>query len=566
MLKELHIKNIAVIQEVTISFDKGFHVLTGETGAGKSILIDSINMVLGGRTAKELIRTGADSAAVDAVFELSEEASERIGELGIEPEDDLLYISRKITPDGKSRCRINGCLVPLSMLKEISVFLLTIHGQNDNQSLLSPKMHMHFLDSYGNYGSIMEKYHEQYKKVQDLNSRLEELNVDDEERERRTELLTYQIQEISSAQLRLGEEEELESKREYLAHLEQISGNTAEAYAVLYGNEMQDAAFDQISSAVRKLENIHSYDEKIDSLFQTLSSVLADLEDITYELKSYLDGIDFQPNELDLLEERLSVINDMKRKYGGSVPAALEKLSNAKEELETLENNSAIRNKLFAELQKEQEFLEKLAFELSDKRKEAAIALQTGIMDELYDLDMQKMRFTVQVLPLTEADGTIRFTASGCDRVEFLLASNPGEDLKPLTKIASGGEMSRIMLAMKSILAGSDIVDTLIFDEIDTGVSGRAAQKIAEKICMLAKNHQVLCITHLAQIASMADVHFLIEKNTDDTCTRTTVTVLNKDSRKTELARIIGGVKITDLTLQAAQEMLDMADSLKERR
>lgn len=560
MLRELHIKNIAVIEDITISFGDGFHALTGETGAGKSILIDSINMALGGRTAKDLIRTGADSATVDVVFELSERLEGVLADAGIESEDGLLYISRQITSDGKSKCRLNGRLVPLTVLKEAAEVLITIHGQHDNQTILSPKSHIHFVDDYGNYKPLLEEYQVQYHKVQELKQRLDSLLTDENEKARRIELLGYQIKEIESAKIRLGEEAELEERRGYLANIEQIVEKSGMAYESLYGDE-ERSAYDAIASAVHALEGVHSYDQRLEEYYNTLSSVLADLEDVTHELKSYLDGVDYRQGELDLLEERLQTLFQLKRKYGGSEEEILTHLAEIKQELSEIEDSDALCEAVSAELEKETAALSVLAAALSEKRRETAIELQTAIMQELSDLDMQKMRFSVSVEPLDEA-----YTPLGSDRVEFLISGNPGEALKPLAKIASGGEMSRIMLAMKSILAGSDMVETLIFDEIDTGVSGRAAQKIAEKICMLAKDRQILCITHLAQIASMADTHFLIQKNSDENQTKTTVTPLDEQSRKAELARIIGGVKITELTMQAAQEMLDMADSLKERR
>lgn len=565
MLRELHIKNIAVIEEVTIAFGDGFHVLTGETGAGKSILIDSINMALGERTTKELIRTGTDTASVDLVFEPDDAVTEKLSSLGIDTEEGMLYISRQISSDGKSKCRINGRMVPLSLLKEAAAYLITIHGQNDNQSILSPKTHLHFVDVYGNYPEILEEYKNQYDKVQALTKKLAGLMTDEAEKAHRMDLLTYQIQEISDAGLKAGEEEELMERQEYLSHFEQIMENGSSAYESLYGDE-EMSAYDRISDAVSRLEHIHPLDAKLDGFYQTLHGVLADLEDVTHEMKSYMDRIDFQPGELETIGDRLAQISGLKRKYGGSVENILSYLQNAREELSAIENSEAQQEALKAELAKENAVLERLAFSLSEKRKEAAISLQTRIMEELSDLDMQKMRFSVCVEQMEEEDGSPRYTSTGCDRIEFLISGNPGEALKPLAKIASGGEMSRIMLAVKSVLADGDIVKTLIFDEIDTGVSGRAAQKIAEKICMLAKNHQILCITHLAQIASMADTHFLIEKTSDAEHTRTSVIPLDTDMRKQELARIIGGVKITELTLQAAQEMLDMAKTVKERR
>ena len=560
MLRELHVKNIAVIEDITISFGDGFHALTGETGAGKSILIDSINMALGGRTAKDLIRTGTDAATVDMVFELSPEVERALNELGLESEDGLLYISRQITTDGKNRCRLNGHMVPLSILKEAAELLLNIHGQHDNQSILSPQSHIHFVDDYGNYPELLEEYRLQYEKVQELKQKLESLIVDENEKMRRIELLSYQINEIESAKLRPGEESELEEERSYLSHVEQIIENSGKAYECLYGDE-RNTAYDSVATAMHFLEEIHTYDQRLNDYFQTLTSVLADLEDVTHELKAYQNSVDYEENALDAIEERLQTLFQLKRKYGGNEEQILAQLEKIKAELAEIEDSDALRESLEASLQQETERLSIIAGELSKRRCDAAICLQTEIMQELSDLDMQKMRFSVAVDPIQG-----QFTPLGSDKVEFLISSNPGEARKPLAKIASGGEMSRIMLAMKSVLANSDIVETLIFDEIDTGVSGRAAQKIAEKICMLAKNRQILCITHLAQIASMADTHFLIEKNSDDTQTKTTVTPLIESRRKEELARIIGGVMVTDLTLQAAQEMLDMAEALKERR
>ena len=560
MLRELHIKNIAVIEDITVSFGDGFHALTGETGAGKSILIDSINMALGGRTPKDLIRTGCDTAMVDMVFEVSEKAETILNDNGIESEDGLLYINRQITTVGKSRCRINGHMVPLTVLKEIAEVLLTIHGQHDNQSILSPKTHIHFVDDYGNYRELLTKYQEQFHRVNETKEKLECLMTDETEKIRRTELLEYQIQEIESAQLKPGEEAELEERKIYLSHIEQIAEKSTNAYQTLYAGE-HGAAYDGISDAVRDLEHISAYDAHLETMHEKLSSVLAELEDVTHELRAYIDSMDYQAGELDVLEERLQTIFQLKRKYGQNEASILAYLEQAKQELSEIENSDELREQLSKQLQQETEKLSGLASKLSEERYETAIRLQTAIMQELSDLDMQKMRFSVSVVPEQDA-----YSVYGIDKVEFLISGNPGEELKPLSKIASGGEMSRIMLAMKTVLAESDAVETLIFDEIDTGVSGRAAQKIAEKICMLSKDRQILCITHLAQIASMADTHFLIEKKSDDEKTRTSVTPLTAEHRKAELARIIGGVQITDITLQAAEEMLSMAETLKERR
>ncbi len=564
MLRELHIKNVAVIEEITVDFFSGFHVLTGETGAGKSILIDSIHMGLGGRTSKDLIRTGAESATVDLCFEVNSAAAKGIEELGVDTEDGMLYISRKLDTDGKSKCRINGRMVPLSQLKEAAAYLLTIHGQNDNQSLLDPKTHLQFVDRFGKNTDLLARYRAQYQKVLDCEKRLDSLVTDEKEKAYRVDLLRFQIQEITAANLTDGEEEELLQRQEYLSHFEQIAQSGSGAYEALYGAESA-AAYDQVSYALHQLEDVRRLDETLEGYYQTLHSVLADLEDVTHELKSYMEQVEFDPSELEQIGDRLQLIAGLKRKYGGTTADLLAYLEKAEEELSGIENSDALRETLTKELEKEKAVLGDLAKELTLRRTETAKDLQIKIMEELYDLDMQKMRFSVGIEPI-QKDGAPHFTADGCDRVEFFISGNPGEPLKPLAKIASGGEMSRIMLAIKSVFADGDVVETLIFDEIDTGVSGRAAQKIAEKLCMLAKHHQILCITHLAQIAGMADVHYLIEKHSDQESTATSVRQLDETERKAELARIIGGVKVTDLTMQAAQEMLNLAAAVKERR
>lgn len=565
MLRELHIKNIAVIEEATIEFDNGFQTLTGETGAGKSILIDSINMALGGRGSRDLIRTGADFATVDLAFEIENPKTiDKLSELGIDCDDFTIVISRKLFPDGKSRSHINGRLTPLNVAKEAGELLLTIHGQNDNQNILSPKSHMHLLDEYGNLTDLLLEYKKNYKLLKDIRKNIEELNTDENEKERLVELLSFQIQEIDSAKLKTDEEEYLEQRRSFLQNAERIATSAGSAYYALHGSDESDnGAYDKVLEALRNLESIKEYDPCLLEYYDTLASVMADLEDVTHELRSYTDGVDYSQAELDEAEARLSLIYSLKRKYGNSIDEILEYANTSRNRLSEIEKSDERRAELEAEFLKAQEILKEIAEKLRNKRMASALELQEKIMNELKDLDMQKMRFSVSVSPLLEADGSLKFSADGCDSVEFLISANPGEALKPLSKIASGGEMSRIMLAIKSVLSDSDNIETLIFDEIDTGVSGRAAQKIAEKMGKLASKRQLLCITHLAQIAAMADYHYLIEKNSYDDTTKTTVRRCEGEERKSELARIIGGVKVTDLTLEAAQEMLDMANSYK---
>lgn len=567
MLRELHIKNVAVIDEVTIEFDTGFQVLTGETGAGKSILIDSINMALGGRTSKDLVRTGTDAACVDALFEITAPAIlKQMEELGVEIEDGELIVSRKVTAEGKSTCRLNGVLTPLSLLREIGALLINIHGQNDNQALLNPKSHLTFLDKYAESGKLLEAYQSVHKQAWELQRRLDDLAADEQEKSHRLDLLSFQLNEIDSAKLKPGEEEKLEERRDFLGNIEKIMLGLHSAYGRLYeGGEEQSPAYDLISSAVRSLSGIAEYNERLERQYEALNSILADLEEVTRDMSDLIEETDFESGELERVEERLNTVYGLKRKYGNTVEEILAYRQKINVELDTIEHSEEYQAKLRKELEQVRAEEKKAAADLTARRMAAAAELQEKIMRQLADLDMGKMKFAVRILPLRNAEGEQVYGASGGDEVEFLISANPGEALKPLSKIASGGEMSRIMLAVKSVLADADPVETLIFDEIDTGVSGRAAQKIAEKIHSLSRRCQVLCITHLAQIASMADAHYLIRKNVAGERTATTVTRLEEEGRKEELARIIGGVRVTELTLQNAQEMLDLAENLKRK-
>lgn len=566
MLRELHIKNIAVIEETSVEFNEGFQALTGETGAGKSILIDSIGMALGSRTSRELIRTGAEWAAVDIAFEIdNEETVQNLSELGIDCEDGTVVISRKIYADGKSKCHINGRLTPLNVVREAGALLLTIHGQNDNQSILSPKTHIKFVDEYGSNDALLEEYREQFSAVREIKTSLATLESDEREKDKLIELLTFQTEEISAAKLKSGEEEELEERRSLLQNAEEISDAAQGAYYALQGSDEGGGACDYVAEALRKLEAAKDFAPKLSECYDTLSSVMADMDDAKHELYVFADGVEYDRAELDNIESRLSLIFNLKRKYGATVDDILEYGEKSAERLAAIQKSDERRAELKAELEEQLGILSEIASRLTSARVEAALKLQESIMNELADLDMQKMRFSAEIGHLTEADGSTRFTADGCDSVEFLISANPGEALKPLSKIASGGEMSRIMLAIKSVLSDTDSVETMIFDEIDTGVSGRAAQKIAEKMGKLAKVRQILCITHLAQIAAMADDQYLIEKNTEGDKTSTTVSSVTGEARRVELARIIGGVKVTELTLNAAQEMLDMAEEYKRK-
>ncbi len=562
MLKELHIKNVAVIDEVRIEFGEGFNVLTGETGAGKSILIDSINLALGSRANRDIIRTGCDFALVDLCFEVNSPViCDRLLDLGIETEDDLVTISRKLGTDGKSVCRVNGSIVPATIIREIAPYLLDIHGQNDNQSLLSPKNHLKYLDEYGTLSSELEAYRKEYYEMKALLKEINTLTMDEDEKNRRFDMLKFQINEIRAAKLQAGEDEALIEVRERLCNMENIIQGAGTAYGALYGNE-SGTAFDLLKTAARALGDICRFDSKLEADYERLTSIIAETEDIASDINDCLSKTDFSMAELDRIEDRLDVINSLKRKYGNTIEEIIAFGLAAEQEAESIEKSDERLDVLNAEYSEKMAKVAVLAESLSRLRAQTAKDLEAHITKELSALDMPKVNFSIHLSASNNDEGII-YTDTGKDCAEFLISTNPGEAMKPMTKIASGGELSRIMLAIKSVLSATDSADTMIFDEIDTGVSGRAAQKIAEKICVLAKTRQIFSITHLAQIAGMADNHFLIEKNSDGERTATTVTLLDKNSRIDELARIIGGVAVTELTRKSAEEMLSLAKSKK---
>ena len=562
MLKELHIKNIAVIDEVHIEFFEGFNVLTGETGAGKSILIDSINMALGKRVSHDLLRTGCDKATVNACFEVSDKkVIEALSDMGVEAEDGIVAINRQLTDEGKSTCRINGVTMPLGVVREVTSLLIDIHGQNDNQSLLDSNCHLGLLDDFGDCGELLGEYKSVYKKMKALVKEEEQLASSLDERERRLELLEFQIDEIDTAKLKAGEDEELEAKRDYLYNVESIVSGTGVAYGALYGSE-EYSAYDLLRQAERSLSDISQYLPKLAECYERLSGVIAETEDIASEINSCLSSTDFNMAELDMIEERLDTIANLKRKYGNTIEEILEYEKNAREEASGIGQSDEKLELIRAELNVVKAEICDLAQKLNEKRCEAAKILEGRIADELADLDMPKVRFAIEISERIDGD-EIAYNETGKDKVEFLLSTNPGENLKSMSKIASGGELSRIMLAVKSVLSDIEDIDTMIFDEIDTGVSGRAAQKIAEKLAFLAKRKQVFSITHLAQIASMADNHYMIKKTSTDEKTSTDVTLLDKEGRIDELARIIGGVTVTELTRSSALEMIELAETKK---
>ncbi len=545
MLEELTIKNIAVIDKLSVEMKKGLTVLTGETGAGKSIIIDSINMILGDRASKELIRSGCDKAEVEAVFGLNDAVKERLLQEDIDCDEDSVIISRKITADGKSTARINGCAVTLATLRNIADLMVNIHGQHDNQALLTPAKHITFLDNFAKCEKELFEYKEVYTKRQEILKELNNLNTDDTRREERIDLLSYQVNEIETAKLEIGEEEELVKVRDIMSRAEEIKQSAQMAYEMLYEND-EASAYDLISSALKAIEGITDVDESISKAYDAISEAMYSMEDAAREVRDFADGVEYDPQALNDAEERLDLIGKLKRKYGGTVQAVIEYGKQAKAELDTMENSDRYRMELENKLiENDKEIAEKSEI-LSRVRKNAAKVLSEEIENALRELNMEKAKFDVAV-------NSKDYGADGMDSVEFMISANPGEELKPLSKIASGGELSRVMLAIKSILAKVDGVETLIFDEIDTGVSGSAAQKIAEKLKVIADTSQVICITHLPQLAVAADNHFLIEKNVDGEMASTTLIDLDCDGRIAEVARIVGGGEVG---LEYAKKML----------
>lgn len=534
MLEELTIKNVAVIDKLSVSFDNGLNVLTGETGAGKSIIIDSINMILGDRAKKELIRNGTDKAEVEAVFTICDSVKPLLEENGIDTDDDAVIINRSITADGKSRARINGSAVTVNVLRDVADKLINIHGQHDNQALLSPKKHINFLDNYAKTQPLLEKYRGLYDRRRELEREIARITANDNDRVRRADFLSYQINEITNARLVPGEDEELAKDRELLRRAEEISESTQAAYDLLYDGTDGTSAYDLISRAADELKGISDVNEQIMTAYEAVMSAMYSVEDSAREIRNFGDGVEFDEEALAQTEERLDLINRLKRKYGATIDDILSFCQKAEEELHGIETQDESLAELQSLLLQTENELKTASGELSAKRKAAADVLRSEIETSLRDLNMEKARFEISITDKA-------FSSDGADNVEFLISSNPGENPKPLVKVASGGELSRVMLAIKSVLADTDGVKTMIFDEIDTGVSGSAAEKIANKLRATAVNAQVICITHLPQLASAADTHFLIEKDVDGDMASTHITRLDRDGRIEEIARIVGG-------------------------
>ena len=553
MLRSLHVKNLALIDEAEVEFGEGLNILSGETGAGKSIIIGSINLALGGKVQKEMLRENADAALVELIFEVKEEnIKAALAAMDVSVEDDMLIMSRKIT-GGRSVARINGETVPASKVKEAAALLIDIHGQHEHQSLLSKKKHLEILDDYAKAELQLPKetLKKDYRTYRAIEEELEQNSMDEEQRLRELSFLEYEWQEIDEAGLTAGEDETLESEYKKFANGKKIVEALSHAYEYTKGGA--DGASDLISRSLRELSAVSDFDRTVQGFSEELLEIDNLLSDFNREISDYLQEADFDEEHFFETEKRLDLINHLKSKYGDSVEQILEGQKKREEKIEQLKDHDAYVAKLRAEQKKAQEVFQADCAKVSKIRKKYAKKLTEEVQKALIDLNFLDVRFTME---FKEAENP---NANGMDDAEFLISTNPGEQLKPLSKVASGGELSRIMLAMKAVLAKNDSIGTLIFDEIDAGISGRTAQMVSEKMNVIGKSHQVICITHLPQIAAMADVHFLIEKSVVGENTVSRIRPLEKEESVVELARMIGGVAITDTVLKSAREMKELA-------
>ena len=547
MLSLLHIENIAVIESADISFDQGFNVLTGETGAGKSIVIDAISAILGERAYRDMIRTGTNKASVRAVFTDVPELS-WFADNGVEYDPETI-IQREIHLDGKNVCRVNGSLVSVSILRKLGIQLINIHGQHDSASLFDEDNHLSFLDAFGDNEVLRADYGEKYEAVAKLRREIDRMTMDEGEKLRRMETLKYQIAEIEKADLGAGEDEALEERRKILQNAEKLSNGMDTAVECLYGGEESDGAAGLLAQAEYALARLAKFSDSFGAMHERVADLMYQVQDVAEEVRDARDDLSYSADELEQIESRLDVIHKLRRKYGVTCEDILNYLDKAKKELDDIEFADDHLERLKKNLKKAEKAAWEAAKELRKNRKETAVYMSERILTELAQLDMPRVQFSCE---FTETD----LTANGADTVAFYMSANAGEALKPMSKVASGGELARIMLAMKNVLAEKDQVNTLIFDEVDTGVSGRAAQKVAEKLRSVAAHKQVLCVTHLPQLAALANTHLLIAKSERDGRTYTSVTPLDIEGRKRELARIIGGTNITETTLKSAEEML----------
>ena len=563
MLSLLHIENIAVIESADIQFDQGFNTLTGETGAGKSIVVDAIGAVIGGRTSRDLIRTGAKSALVNALFTALPELP-WFTENGLTPDEDgNLMIQREIQPDGRNVCRLNGRPITVAQLRALGRQLLNIHGQHDGQQLLDESCHLDYLDSFGGTAPQLEEYRNAFHAFNAIRREMSALEMDEAEKARRIDSLTFQIGELERAELRPGEDEELTQRRELLRNAGKLIDAVERAHFALSGDESQEGAASLIEEAEDAMVTAGDMSPQAATLAAQLSELRANADDLAEQVRDLRGEFDFEPGELDEIESRLDVIYRLKKKYGSTVEEMLDYLEHSRRELDDIQYSTDTLARLEKRRDKALKEAQKKAQLLSQARVQAGEALQNRIQTELAQLDMPKVRFQAEFQP---KGGEFGLDETGMDEVQFLMSANVGEDLKPIQKIASGGELARIMLALKNVLAENDQVGTLVFDEVDTGVSGRAAQKVAEKLADVARSKQVLCVTHLPQLAAMADTHFSVEKGERKGRTFTQVETLNRQRRKEELARLTSGEHVTVASLESAGELLDAAERYKKKK
>ena len=556
MFKELYVKNLALIDEIRVPFSEGLHVLTGETGAGKSILLGSVNLALGGKYTSDMIRHGAEYGYVELTFVVEkEEQLAWLKEKDIFPEEGMVILSRKLL-DKRSVCKINGETVPASLVREVASFLIDIHGQHEHQSLLYKKNHLSILDAYAKDGAeLRSKVAREYDEYQSLKKEYDAANTDEKQRNKEIGFLEYEIHEIESANLKEQEDILLEEQYQHMRNGQKIAVNLQDAYS--YSGGHNDNASAYLSRAIRYMQDAANYDKQAEMLCAQLIEIDSLLNDFNRELSSYSDSLEFSEEEFYSIESRLNEINHLKSKYGDSIEEILCYREKQKAELEKLQNYDAYLQRLVEQIHCAERNLKESSSQLTSVRTEAARELEKAIIEQLEDLNFAQVEFKITFAQSAE------YTAKGTDEITFMISLNPGHPIRPLDEVASGGELSRIMLAIKTVMAEKDEIETLFFDEIDVGISGRTAQKVAEKMALIAKNHQVICISHLAQIAAMADAHYGISKEVQDGEMKTSIRLLSHQEEVQELARILGGAEITDSILQSAAEMKELAERTK---
>ena len=558
MLQSLHVKNLALIDEIEVEFSEGLNILTGETGAGKSIILGSMNLALGGRYTKDLIRQGEKYALVELVFSVTEKSRlEALKKLDIYPEDGLLILSRKLM-DGRSVSRINGETVTIAILKEVASILIDIHGQHEHQSLLYKKNHLGFVDAFAwDYlADIKNQVAAAYQEYRTCKKTLDEADMDEASRAKELDFLKFEVSEIEDAMLKEGEDEELETTFKRMENGRKIAEGTGAAYNYTGGEA--GSASENLSRAIRELSPVSDLDDVAGNLYSQLMEIDSLLNDFNHDLADYQESLEFSEEEYVSTTERLNEINRLKTKYGTDIPGILSYCEKQQEKIQKLEDYENYIAGLKQELEKKEQKLIKVTKKLTKIRKEQAVIMEKAITEGLADLNFEDVKFSIAF------EQSASYSANGSDDVEFMISLNPGQPVRPLVEVASGGELSRIMLVIKSVMADRDEIPTLIFDEIDVGISGRTAQKVSEKMALIGRKHQVICITHLAQIAAMADHHFMIEKNVSDGQTKTSIRELGAEESTDELARILGGAKITDTVRQNAKEMQELAAQIKK--